>query len=63
MTPKKEEEIRPASLGYAYIFRCNECETPVNVNCMTRPLTEKEQAEMAARMLCTPCLNKAVGKK
>ena len=50
-------------LGTAYMFRCTECEGVVQMNCPTRPLTEKEQAELAARMLCTICLNKKVGKK
>ena len=61
MTPM--DKASEGGLGYTYMFRCTECEGVVTTNCATRPLTEKEQAELAARMLCMPCLNKKIGKK
>jgi hypothetical protein len=57
----KEADRKPY-FGEVTTFRCNDCEAPVHVS-SERPLTEKQTAELAARMLCTPCLNKKVGKK
>lgn len=42
---------------------CTICDGAVRVSC-ERPLTEKEVAELSARMKCTPCLKRELeGKK